>query len=147
MSLGHWCRWRWFYTRSSSERDNAISQYGYVDEGIAFWSPVIATGTETPFFRLYKPGNGDHFYTTSIAERDNAIAQWRQVMGATDPAQAKPGTLRSAYGFSIERNGSVRWKFHDRRGPPGRMPRANSRHRMPALSRGVKPPVYTGLRR
>jgi len=25
-------------------------------------------------------------------------------MGATDPAQAKPGTLRHSYGFSIERN-------------------------------------------
>jgi nucleoside-diphosphate kinase len=37
-------------------------------------------------------------------EREDAIAHWRQVMGATDPAQAKPGTLRHAYGFSVERN-------------------------------------------
>jgi nucleoside-diphosphate kinase len=37
-------------------------------------------------------------------EREDAIARWRQVMGATDPAQAKPGTLRHAYGFSVERN-------------------------------------------
>jgi len=37
-------------------------------------------------------------------ERENAISHWRQVMGATDPAQAKPGTLRHAYGFSVERN-------------------------------------------
>lgn len=37
-------------------------------------------------------------------EAENAIARWREVMGATDPAQAKPGTLRRAYGFSIERN-------------------------------------------
>jgi nucleoside-diphosphate kinase len=37
-------------------------------------------------------------------ERENAIAHWRQVMGATDPAQAKPGTLRHAHGFSVERN-------------------------------------------
>ena len=35
---------------------------------------------------------------------DGAIAHWREVMGATDPALAKPGTLRHAYGFSIERN-------------------------------------------
>ncbi|MCK7462243.1 MAG: nucleoside-diphosphate kinase [Sphingobacterium sp.] len=27
-----------------------------------------------------------------------------RLMGATDPAQAKPGTLRHTYGFSIERN-------------------------------------------
>jgi len=37
-------------------------------------------------------------------ERENAISHWRRVMGATDPAQSKPGTLRHAYGFSVERN-------------------------------------------
>jgi nucleoside-diphosphate kinase len=37
-------------------------------------------------------------------ERENAISHWRLVMGATDPAQAELGTLRHAYGFSVERN-------------------------------------------
>jgi nucleoside-diphosphate kinase len=37
-------------------------------------------------------------------EAEDAIARWREVMGATDPAQAKPGSLRRLYGFSIERN-------------------------------------------
>jgi nucleoside-diphosphate kinase len=39
-----------------------------------------------------------------ILERENAIAQWREVMGLTDPALAKEGTIRHAFGFSIERN-------------------------------------------
>ena len=39
-----------------------------------------------------------------VLEAEDAIARWREVMGATDPAQAKPGTLRRLYGFSIERN-------------------------------------------
>jgi len=39
-----------------------------------------------------------------LLERDDAIARWREVMGATDPAKAKPGTLRREYGFNIERN-------------------------------------------
>ena len=39
-----------------------------------------------------------------VLERENAISHWRQVMGVTDPAQAKPGTLRHTYGFSVERN-------------------------------------------
>ena len=39
-----------------------------------------------------------------LLERDDAIARWRQVMGATDPAKALPGTLRHEYGFNIERN-------------------------------------------
>ncbi|MGB9893108.1 MAG: nucleoside-diphosphate kinase [Candidatus Saccharicenans sp.] len=39
-----------------------------------------------------------------LLEKEEAINHWREVMGATDPAQAKPGTLRRLYGFSIERN-------------------------------------------
>ncbi len=39
-----------------------------------------------------------------ILAGENAINHWRQVMGATDPAQAKPGTLRHSLGFSVERN-------------------------------------------
>ncbi|MCR4395521.1 MAG: nucleoside-diphosphate kinase [Candidatus Saccharicenans sp.] len=39
-----------------------------------------------------------------LLEKDNAIKHWREVMGATDPAQAKPGTLRRQFGFSVERN-------------------------------------------
>jgi nucleoside-diphosphate kinase len=39
-----------------------------------------------------------------VLEAENAIRLWREVMGATDPAKAAPGTLRHTYGFSIERN-------------------------------------------
>jgi nucleoside-diphosphate kinase len=39
-----------------------------------------------------------------ILERENAIAHWREVMGLTDPALAREGTIRHAFGFSIERN-------------------------------------------
>ena len=39
-----------------------------------------------------------------VLEGERAIAHWREVMGATDPALAEPGTLRRTYGFSIERN-------------------------------------------
>jgi len=39
-----------------------------------------------------------------VLEAEDAIARWREVMGATDPALAKPGTLRRQYGFSVERN-------------------------------------------
>jgi nucleoside-diphosphate kinase len=39
-----------------------------------------------------------------LLERENAIAHWREVMGVTDPAQAKPGTIRRDLGFSVERN-------------------------------------------
>ena len=37
-------------------------------------------------------------------ERDNAVLHLRDVIGATDPAEAKPGTVRKLYAQSKERN-------------------------------------------
>jgi len=37
-------------------------------------------------------------------ERDDAVSYLRQVMGATDVAKAEAGTIRKAFGTSIERN-------------------------------------------
>jgi len=39
-----------------------------------------------------------------VLERDNAIAQWRELMGATNPANAAEGTIRKQFAESIERN-------------------------------------------
>jgi nucleoside-diphosphate kinase len=41
---------------------------------------------------------------TMVLERDEAIAQLREVMGATDPAQAAAGTIRKDFASSIEAN-------------------------------------------
>lgn len=37
-------------------------------------------------------------------EADGAIRKWRDLMGATDPAQAAAGTLRREFGASIDSN-------------------------------------------
>lgn len=39
-----------------------------------------------------------------VLERENAVARLRELMGATDPAKAAPGTLRKLYAQNIERN-------------------------------------------
>lgn len=39
-----------------------------------------------------------------VLEGENAIAKNRAVMGATDPAEAAPGTIRKDFGESIEAN-------------------------------------------
>lgn len=39
-----------------------------------------------------------------VLEGDRAITRWRELMGATDPAKASAGTLRSDFGENIERN-------------------------------------------
>ncbi len=39
-----------------------------------------------------------------VLEAENAIARWRDLMGATDPAKAAPGTIRREFGTSIQNN-------------------------------------------
>lgn len=39
-----------------------------------------------------------------VIEKENAVAAYRELMGATDPKKAAPGTLRALYGQNIERN-------------------------------------------
>ena len=39
-----------------------------------------------------------------VLEGDNAVAKNREVMGATDPAKADPGTIRKDFAESIEAN-------------------------------------------
>ena len=39
-----------------------------------------------------------------VLEGENIIARLREVMGATNPAYAAPGTIRNLYGSNIERN-------------------------------------------
>lgn len=63
-----------------------------------------AVHRERPFFRSLVT-----FMTSGAAmplalERDNAVAHLREVIGATDPAEAKPGTIRKLYAESKERN-------------------------------------------
>ena len=39
-----------------------------------------------------------------VLEREEAIAKWRELMGATNPANAAAGTIRKEFAESIERN-------------------------------------------
>lgn len=41
---------------------------------------------------------------TMVLEGENAIARLREIMGATNPANAAPGTIRKLYARSIESN-------------------------------------------
>ncbi len=56
-----------------------------------FFRPLVAFMTSGPALAL-------------ALERDNAVAHLRDVIGATDPAEAKAGTIRKLYAQSKERN-------------------------------------------
>ena len=39
-----------------------------------------------------------------VLKKDNAIAENRKIMGATNPEDAEPGTIRKEFGISIDKN-------------------------------------------
>jgi hypothetical protein len=61
-----------FYTTSEPERENAIRNLGYSDEGITGYIYPEPCEFTVPLYRLYSQSATDHFYTISEAERDNA---------------------------------------------------------------------------
>lgn len=59
---------------------------------------------ERPFFGdLVAYMTSGPVYVAAL-EKEDAVASLRKLMGATDPAKAEPGTIRSELGESIERN-------------------------------------------
>jgi nucleoside-diphosphate kinase len=57
-----------------------------------------------PFFGSLTAFMSEGPVVVMILAGENAIQKWRDLMGATDPAKAGPGTLRKEFGESIERN-------------------------------------------
>jgi nucleoside-diphosphate kinase len=63
-----------------------------------------AVHRERPFFADLTAFMSSGPSIVMVLEAPNAIARWREVMGATDPAKAAPGSLRKEVGSNIERN-------------------------------------------
>jgi nucleoside-diphosphate kinase len=59
---------------------------------------------ERPFFRSLVDFMTSGPVVVQVLEGNNAIAVNREVMGATDPAKAAPGTIRKDFAESIEAN-------------------------------------------
>src|SRR5213082_2915659 len=63
-----------------------------------------AVHRERPFFRSLVDFMTSGPVVVQVLEGENAIAKNREVMGATNPANAAPGTVRKEYAESIEAN-------------------------------------------
>jgi len=59
---------------------------------------------ERPFFQSLTTFMSEGPILVMALEGASAIAKNREVMGATDPAKATPGTIRKAFGTNVERN-------------------------------------------
>ena len=63
-----------------------------------------AVHKERPFFDSLTTFMSSGPAVVLALETPNAIRRWRELMGATDPAQAEEQTLRRRFGSSIEHN-------------------------------------------
>ena len=63
-----------------------------------------AVHRERPFFRDLVSYMTSGPVIVQVLEGDNAVAKHREIMGATDPKKAAPGTIRADLAESIEQN-------------------------------------------
>ena len=63
-----------------------------------------AVHRQRPFFDSLTSFMSEGPVVLMILSGEGAIQKWRDLMGATDPAKAAPGTIRKEFGLSIERN-------------------------------------------
>ena len=59
---------------------------------------------ERPFFNNLTTFMSRSPVVVLALEKENAIVKWRELMGATNPANAEAGTIRKEFGVSIEEN-------------------------------------------
>lgn len=63
-----------------------------------------AVHRDRPFFRELVEFMTSGPVVVQVLEGENAIARYRDIMGATDPAKAAPGTIRKVHAKSIGEN-------------------------------------------
>jgi nucleoside-diphosphate kinase len=59
---------------------------------------------DKPFYASLKEYMSSGPVVVVVLEAENAIYRTREIMGATNPAEAAPGTIRADHAESIERN-------------------------------------------
>ena len=63
-----------------------------------------AVHRERPFFRELVEFMTSGPVVVQVLEGENAIVKYREIMGATDPAKAAPGTIRKVHAKSLGEN-------------------------------------------
>jgi nucleoside-diphosphate kinase len=61
---------------------------------------------ERPFFKDLTSYMVSGPVVLMVLEKENAIMGWRDLMGATNPAEADAGTIRKDFGLNLEKNSS-----------------------------------------
>jgi nucleoside-diphosphate kinase len=100
-----------FADANSGKIISCIYEEGFKIVGIKklYLSKVEAEGfyyvhKERPFFAELTEFMSSGPCIVMVLEADNAIQKWRDLMGATNPADAAEGTLRRQFGASLGEN-------------------------------------------
>jgi nucleoside-diphosphate kinase len=90
---------------------SAIEREGFTIHGLrmAHLSSELIRGfyaehVAKPFFKDLETFMLEGPVILMVIEGENAIARWRELMGATDPSKAAPGTLRRKFADSFTKN-------------------------------------------
>jgi len=59
---------------------------------------------DRPFFNDLTEYMSSGPVVVQVLEKDNAVEEYREIMGATNPANAKEGTIRAKYALSVGEN-------------------------------------------
>lgn len=59
---------------------------------------------EKPFFSSLCSSMSSGPCIALVLEKEHAVEAWRRLMGATNPAQAEPGTIRKEFAVDLEQN-------------------------------------------
>jgi nucleoside-diphosphate kinase len=70
---------------------DAAARFYVVHKDKGFYGSLIEFMSSGPVF-------------VSVLEGENAVARNREIMGATEPAKAAPGTIRRDFGTNVEQN-------------------------------------------
>jgi nucleoside-diphosphate kinase len=68
-----------------------VEQFYAIHKARPFFGEMVTNMTEGPVVLM-------------ALEKENAVKAWRDLMGATDPKQAAPGTVRKLFGTDIGHN-------------------------------------------
>jgi nucleoside-diphosphate kinase len=63
-----------------------------------------AVHKERPFYKSLCDYMTSGPVIVAVLSGEGAIKRWRDLMGATDPAKAEPGTIRKDFGQNVEQN-------------------------------------------
>ena len=90
---------------------NQITEAGFRIKALELKQLSLATAQafyevhkERPFFGELTEFMSSGPIVAAVLEKENAVADFRKLIGATNPAEAEPGTIRAKYATSIGEN-------------------------------------------